>query len=312
MAPTTHKSGIKKSEPSLAKKRNTRAKAHHIERAMSSIDESRDPVLPFEIISNILRLGLVRGDGKHLFLRPINSSDKSYLAAMSFDAPSSIIIYTPTTKENLPRVKHDAPAVNLLLVSRAFRNESYAHFYRENTLSFSDDEHSDDVLGYLSQSNKEHIHHVAFESQWVLNVELHMDMRGGIVFEFASDWGNFETKALSELPNLETITLRVRCTSRQGRFIKCFEGFTWKSNAGEEVYTEHEKQMLEYQEVRDEMEAAVANEVEAEYKDLGMERFLPRIKVTFLYSEDEEWQGDERMLLLDDIERDRSQFGLNR
>jgi hypothetical protein len=308
MAPTTRKSSIRKSEAPLAKKRNTGAKARHIERAMSSIDESRDPVLPFEILSNILSLGLVRGDGKHVFLRPKDSSDTSYLAGLSVDTPSSVS--TPTSREYLPRVKHGAPAVNLLLVNRAFRNESYAHFYRENIFSFSDENHSDDVLGYLSQSNKEHIHHVAFESQWQLEVELHMDMTGEIVFEFIQDWGNFMTKALSELPNVETITLRVRCTARHGSFIRRFNGFTWKTNAGEGIWINRNKQMFEYQEVKDEMEAHVANEVEAEYRSLGMERFLPMIKVTFLYSEDEKWQGDERMLLLDDIERDSGKFSL--
>jgi hypothetical protein len=50
--------------------RKTGAKARHIERAMSSIDESHRPVLPFEIASNILKLGLVRGHGKTPVLPP--------------------------------------------------------------------------------------------------------------------------------------------------------------------------------------------------------------------------------------------------
>jgi hypothetical protein len=313
MVPTTHMSSIRKSEPHLTKKRpqrETGVKVRHIERAMSSMDESRDPVLPFEIMSNILKLGLVREDGQHVFLRPLGSSDRAYIANMSIDARTSA--YNPKSNEQPPRAKHDAPAINLLMVNKSTRNESYAHLFRENTFSFSDDDHSDDVLGYLNQSNKEHIHHVAFESQWELKVELHTDMNGDIVFEFAPDWGNFVTKALSKLPNVETITLRVRCTARQGSFIRRFKGFFWKTSAGEEVWIEREKQMLEYQEVRDEIEADVANEVEAEYSDFGMERFLPMIKVAFLYSKSEEWKGDERMLLLDDIERDSERFSLRR
>jgi hypothetical protein len=42
---------------------------------MSSINKFRRPVFPFEIISNILKLGLVRRDCKYLLIRPKNSSE---------------------------------------------------------------------------------------------------------------------------------------------------------------------------------------------------------------------------------------------
>lgn len=72
---------------------------------------------------------------------------------------------------------------------------------------------------------------------------------------------------------------------------------------------EHKRQMVEYLEVKHLMESHAAKEVGAEYRALGMERFLPMVKVAFLYSESKEWKGDERMLALADINRDRTQFG---
>lgn len=218
----------------LLTQRETGAKYRRTERAESSMEETRVPVFPPEIISNILKLSYVREDGKPLFLRPKDSSDPAYFTNMSIDAMRSRPrAYNPNSNQQPPRTKHSAPAINLLLVSKSFRKEGYAQFYRENTFSFSDGDHSDEILENLDLSKRQHIHRISFESQWELKIDLYPDMSGDIEFEFAMDWGNFETKALRRLPNIETIELRVRCTARHGAFIKRFHGFTWRANTGE-------------------------------------------------------------------------------
>jgi len=270
--------------------------------------------LPLEIRWNILRFLHVREDGMPLFLRPQRSRDPTYNSHRSIDTPVVMraTLYNDNNFQQPPMEKHFSPATDLLLVNKFFRDEGYKQFYHENVFSFSDDNHVDDVLRRLDLNKERLIHHVAFESQWVLKIRLNPNMSGKIVSVFDVDWGNYITSALNILPNITSVTLRVRCTTRYMDFILCYGPFEWDQNTGK-IHVVREKQVIAFPDTRDEMRAWVANKVEAEYTALGMARYLLMIKLTFQYgNEDREWTGRERVWSLTDIERDPTQFGLTR
>lgn len=295
--------------------RNTRARAKRViaEQIAANTDDFRAPELPFEVIINILRLSLVREPGKTVFLRPSKSVHSAHIEQETIDTPIAKrrFAYNINSEEQPPLTEHNAPATNLLLVSKAWRNEAYNLFYGSNVLSFEDDDHFDDVLRRLDRQKIARIHHISFESQWELKVHLKPDLSGEVQHEFGLDWGHVMTQALWKLPNIQTITLRIRCTARHKEFIEIFRGFEWQMRSGTETIR-RDKQMLDYPEIRDGMEAWIAKKIEAEYEELNVARYLPKIKLAFLYSETKEWAGNERTVALCGVERDPDRFGINR
>jgi hypothetical protein len=138
-------------------------------------------------------------------------------------------------------------------------------------------------------------------------------MSGKIDSQFNVEWGNYITSALDDLPNIQSITLRVRCTTHYTEFLERWGAFEWDLSDSSKVWIHGNKDVLGFLETRDQMRAWVANKVEADYTALGGKRYLPMIKLTFVWgNERREWQGNESVWSLAGIERDRAKFGVDR
>jgi hypothetical protein len=295
--------------------RNTRTKTKRALRAEDNDQFDFFDEMPIEITSKILE-HLHVSDGKDpLFLRPKNSLDPAYTSRCSLDTPVDMrtAYYNEHSYGQPPMEKHSSPDTNLLLVSRLFREVGYKLFYHNNVFNFSDDDHVDDVLRRLDIQKRSLIRHVSFESQWSLKLRLNPDMSGKIIADFDLDWGNYMTSALDHFPKIASIMLRIRWKTHYREFLLQFDdAFEWEQNHGK-VLIQQDKGVLAFLETRDEMRAWVANKVEADYTALGMERFLPMIKLAFVWgNEDREWKGNESAWPLAEIERDPAQFGVDR
>jgi hypothetical protein len=310
-------SGVSKASTSGRSLRSTSAQTKRAGPAkVADAEQLRAPNnFPPEIVLNILRHLLVREGEKTVFLRPKKSLDQSYLTHSSIDSPTATRpdVYNDQSDEQPPMEKHTSPSTNLLLVSKVFRDEGYNFFYRHNVFSFANNDHADDVFRRLDRQKRNLIRHVAFESQWGLQLSLNSDMSRKIATEFDVEWGNYLTSALDDLPNIKSITLRVRCTTHYTEFLHRWGAFEWDLNDSSKVWIQHDKDVLGFLETRDEMRAWVANKIEADYTALGKERFLPMIKLAFVWrNETREWKGAERLWSLAGIERDRAKFGDDR
>jgi hypothetical protein len=296
--------------------RDTSARTKRAEPAKPATEQLRAPDnFPFEIMLNILKCLHVREGEKTVFLRPKKSLDEAYRTKCSIDTPIAErrALYNPTSDEQPPMEKRTSPSVNLLQVSKVFRDEGNKLFYRENIFSFASSEHADDVFRRLDPEKRSLIRHVAFESQWGLQLSINSNLSGKIAATFDVEWGNYMTGALDDLPSIESITLRVRCTTHYDDFLQRWGAFEWDLSDSSKVWIQGNKHVLGFLETRDKMRAWVANKVEADYTALGKERYLPMIKITFLWgNEKREWQGNESMWPLAKIERDRAKFGLDR
>ena len=295
--------------------RNTRTKAKRALRAEDNDQFAFFDDLPIEITSKILSYLHVSNGKDPLFLRPEKSLDPAHASHYSIDTPVDMrtAYYNEHSDAQPPTEKHSSPDTNLLLVSRLFRDVGYKLFYHNNVFTFSDDDHVDDVLRRLDIQKRSFIRHVSFESQWALKLRLNPDMSGNIIADFDLDWGNYMTSALDHFPKITSITLRIRWTTHYRDFLLQFDdAFEWEQNHGK-VLIEHDNGVLAFLETRDEMRAWVANKVEADYTALGMARFLPMIKLAFVWgNEDREWKGNESAWPLAEIERDPAQFGVDR
>jgi len=90
---------------------------------------------------------------------------------------------------------------------------------------------ADDVFSRLDRDKRSLIRHVAFESQWGLQLSLNSDMSGKIDTQFNVEWGNYITSALDDLPNIKSITLRVRCTTHYTEILERWGAFEWDRGA---------------------------------------------------------------------------------
>jgi hypothetical protein len=295
--------------------RNTRTKAKRALRAEDNDQFAFFDDLPIEITSKILSYLHISNGKDPLFLRPEKSLDPAHVSHCSIDTPVNMrtAYYNEHSDAQPPTEKHSSPDTNLLLVSRLFRDVGYKLFYHNNVFNFADDDHVDDVLRCLDIQKRTLIRHVSFESQWALKLRLNPDMSGKIIADFDLDWGNYMTNALEHLPKITSITLRIRWTTHYRDFLLQFDdAFEWEQNHGK-VLIEHDKGVLAFLETRDEMRAWAANKVEEDYTALGMARFLPMIKLAFVWgNEDREWKGNESAWPLAEIEHDSAQFGVDR
>jgi hypothetical protein len=223
-------SGVSKASKSGRSLRNTRTRTKRDgpAKVAEAAEQLRAPDnFPLEIVLNILRHILVCEGEKTVFLRPKKFLDQAYLIQSSIDCPTAArpYPYNDYSEEQPPMEKHTSPSINLLLVSKVFRDEGYNLFYRHNVFSFADDNHANDVFRRLDHEKRSLIRHVAFESQWGLQLSLDSDMSGKIDSQFNVEWGNYTTSALEDLPNIESITLRVRCTTHYTEFLERWGAF---------------------------------------------------------------------------------------
>ena len=305
---------VSKKKPIRSKSRTIDTKTEHVDRARPSVHRPRVPDLPADIISNILRFSHVRENGHTINIHPRRSFIKEHETRHNISGPRIRCrnAFERGRLELLPMKKDDMPAANLLLVNKLFRDEGLKQFYGNNVFSFIDDHDFSGTITSISQSKKDHVHHVAFEAQWSLKVDLKQDFSGEIEHEFAAEWGRCIMYELGELPNIKTITLRIHCVARYQNLLERYIGFTWDMLT-ERVWIKSKDQLLGYPEVKDGMKAAIAEDIEAKYSALETTKnYLPMIRIIFLYHKNSEWQEEERVLLLTDIERDPARFGIPR
>jgi hypothetical protein len=310
MAPTIHKSTIRKSELPRYTFRTTLGRTEYARRVWLRTHKPRNIQLPNDIISAILHFSHVREEEQPVFLRPKESHDKHYNNRQTIDKPAAKfrISHPHVTTGYLrpPTPRHTAPSINLLLVNKLFRNEGYKRFYADNVFSIAGMNHADDILRLLDRDKRNHIRHVSLDSQREFKVGLGPDVLGKLDISVGTDWGDVIIDKMGAFPNIRTITLRIRCTARLGEFTQRFGGFQMPLRNSGVVRIEKKAQALSHAEIRDGMKAWIASDIEDEYEEAGFEHLLPIVKVAFLYSETKKWRGDEHFVPLVEIERDHS------